>query len=252
MDSKKELRRADFVTSILLIMFGLWVLYEAMHMPMKDTFGGVQNVWYVSPALFPLIISFFIIVLGFTLFLNSIRTGGAKYFIDTAVKTSLRRIFAPTETGIRFLAILIAMFTLIYLYIPRMDFFISASLFLFFLISIFYFDQPDLLKKLTIFFMAGNLLFTLIWLLGWAGRFMDIYKYLMDIFLFVFFMIYLIYTWQLIRNVQNLKSKYFISLLVAVGVPLFLCPVFRFFLLVPLPYEGFFIEIMHLLYYAVQ
>ena len=252
MNSKKELRRADFVTSILMIIFGLWVLYEALHMPMKDTFGGVQNVWYVSPALFPLIISTFIIVFSLTLLLNSIRTGGARYFFDTAAKTSLRRVVTPTEKGIRFLAILIALFSLIYLHIPRMDFFVTASLFLFFLISIFYFDQSDLLKKLTIFFMAGNLLFSLIWLLGWAGRFMDIYKYLMDIFLFVFFVIYLIYTWLLIRNDQNLKSKYFISLLVAVGVPLFLCPVFRFFLLVPLPYEGFFIEMMHRAYYAIQ
>lgn len=53
---KKELRKADFITSILLLLFSVWVIMETLKMPMKDTFGGVQNVWYVSPALFPLII----------------------------------------------------------------------------------------------------------------------------------------------------------------------------------------------------
>ena len=252
MNGKKELRRADFVTSILLIIFGLWVLYEAFQMPMKDTYGGVQNVWYVSPALFPLIISTFIMILGVTLLLNSIRTGGAKYFYDTAKKYSIINLFILSERAIRFIAILIALFSLIYLYIPRMDFFITASLFLFFMISIFYFDQPDLLKKLTVFFLTGNILFTVIWISGWAGQLMTIYQFFMDILLFIFLMIYLIYTWLLIKGEQTLKIKYYVSLLVSIGVPLFLCPVFRYFLLVPLPYEGFFIELMHTLYYAIR
>ena len=33
-------------------------------MPMKDSFGGVMNVWYVSPALLPMIIGFAIIAAG--------------------------------------------------------------------------------------------------------------------------------------------------------------------------------------------
>jgi hypothetical protein len=252
MNGKKELRRADFVTSIILIIFGLWVLYEAFQMPMKDTYGGVQNVWYVSPALFPLIISFFIMILAITLLLNSIRSGGAQYFLATMKKISITQLFELKENGVRFIAILIALFSLIYLYIPRMDFFITSYLFLFYMISIFYFDQPDLLKKLTVFFLTGNILFSVIWISGWAGQLMTIYQYFMDILLFIFLMIYLIYTWLLIKGEQTLKRKYSISLLVSIGVPLFLCPIFRYFLLVPLPYEGFFIELMHTLYYAIR
>ena len=252
MDGKKELRRADFITSVLLIIFGLWVLYEALHMPMKDTFGGVQNVWYVSPALFPLIISVFILLLGFTLLLHSIRTGGAQYFIDTMRNSSFSQLYSMNEQGVRFMAILIAFFSLIYLHIPRMDFFVTATLFLFFMTSIFYFDQPDLLKKLTIFFLAGNLIFTIIWLFGWAEQLINIYQYFMDILLFIFFIFYLFTTWMLIKSNKHLRSKYFMSLLVSLGIPLFLCPIFRYFLLVPLPYEGFFIELMHTVYYAIQ
>mgnify|MGYP006288485567 CR=1 FL=1 len=252
MNGKKELRRADFVTSILLIIFGLWVMYEAFQMPMKDTYGGVQNVWYVSPALFPLIISLFILILGMTLLINSIRTGGAKYFINSSKKTKLVQLFVLSERGIRFIAILIALFSLIYLQIPRMDFFVTAALFLFFMISIFYFDHSALLKKLTVFFLIGNLLISLIWLIGWAGYLMNTYQYLMDILLFIFFLFLLLYTWFVIKGDAKLKSKYYISLLVALGVPLFLCPIFRYFLLVPLPYEGFFIEVMHSIYYAIQ
>lgn len=248
----KELRRADFITSVLLIIFSLWVLYEAFKMPMKDTYGGVQNVWYVSPALFPLIIGIFIMLLGITLLCNSIRTGGAKYFIDTTKKFSIRHIFILSSSGIRFLAILIALFSLIYLHIPRMDFFITVALFLFFMISIFYFDQSNLQKKLTVFYFAGNIVFAIIWFFGWASELMNVYQYLVDILLFVFFIIHLIYTWLLIKDNQNLKTKYFVSLLISIGIPLFLCPIFRYFLLVLLPYEGFFIEMMHNLYYAIQ
>ena len=79
---KKELRRADFITSVLLLLFSVWVIIETFKMPMKDTFGGVQNVWYVSPALFPLIISIVIMVLAAVLLINSIKTGGAKNFLN--------------------------------------------------------------------------------------------------------------------------------------------------------------------------
>ena len=97
---KKELRKADFITSVLLLLFSIWMLIETFKMPMKDTFGGVQNVWYVSPALFPLIISIFISVLGIALFIHSIKSGGAKYFLDSIFMARLR---CPYKIIIRYI-----------------------------------------------------------------------------------------------------------------------------------------------------
>ncbi|MBD3304993.1 hypothetical protein GF339_01415, partial [candidate division KSB3 bacterium] len=83
MMEKKQLRSADFITAILLIVFGLWVLVTTLTtFPMKDSWGGVQNVWYVSPALFPLFISLGIIIMGIVLLRNAVKEGGAKTFFE--------------------------------------------------------------------------------------------------------------------------------------------------------------------------
>ena len=139
----KKLRQADFFTSIVLMLFGAWVLFEAFKMPMRGTYGGVKNAWYVSPALLPLIIGGFILILGFVLLLFSIREGGAADAI-----ASLKRVrLGISEANQRFLAIVIAFVTLVYLYIPRVDFFLSTWLFLsYFTISFYYDDQRRLLS----------------------------------------------------------------------------------------------------------
>ena len=62
--NKENLRKADLVTSVLIFVFGAWVLWMAFKMPMKDSFGGVMNVWYVSPALFPIFVGVALMVLG--------------------------------------------------------------------------------------------------------------------------------------------------------------------------------------------
>ena len=42
---KTEMRKKDFVTSIILIAFGIFlVVYSIIAIPMKDSYGGVMNV----------------------------------------------------------------------------------------------------------------------------------------------------------------------------------------------------------------
>jgi len=245
---KKELRRADFITSILLLLFSLWIIVETLKMPMKDTFGGVQNVWYVSPALFPLIISIFIMILGAVLFLHSIKTGGAKYFLDNF---SLR-YKGLSEKNIRFIGILLALFSFVYLNIPRIDFFISVTLFLTYFISVFYFDDKDLLKKLTLFYFIGSIIFIILFVFDISKIINSYYGYFIDILALFFYLSYVIYSWRKVRNNQIYKKRLVLSLLVAIITPLILCPTFRYFLLVPLPKEGLIIQIMHNIYYLLK
>jgi hypothetical protein len=73
MMEKPRLRGADVVTSLLLIVFGGWVLWQAFHMPMKDSFGGVMNVWYVSPALLPIIIGAGVIALASSILAHALK-----------------------------------------------------------------------------------------------------------------------------------------------------------------------------------
>ena len=80
---KTEMRKKDFVTSIILIAFGIFLVgYSMIAIPMKDSYGGVMNVWYVSPGLFPLFIGIFIILMGVVLLNRAIKDGGARKFLE--------------------------------------------------------------------------------------------------------------------------------------------------------------------------
>jgi len=212
---KKELRKADFITSVLLLLFSVWIIMETLKMPMKDTFGGVQNVWYVSPALFPLIISIFIMVLGAVLLIHSIKTGGAKYFLDN-FSIGYRGI---SEKNIRFISILLALLSFVYLNVPRIDFFISIILFLTFFISVFYFDDKDLLKKLTLFYFTGSIIFIILFVFGISKILNSYYKYFIDILVLFFYISYIIYNWIKVKNNRIYKKRLIVSLIVALIVP---------------------------------
>ena len=74
MKDVKSLRKADFWTSIVLFALGVAMFIGATTFPMTDSYGGVQNVWYVSPALFPMIIASTLVILSLVLFANAIMT----------------------------------------------------------------------------------------------------------------------------------------------------------------------------------
>jgi len=146
---KSKLRGADFITSLLLIAFGVWILVQAFQMPMKDTYGGVVNVWYVSPALFPLFIGIGIILLAINILVHALKTSGYQVFKEFLLSEKKVHI---TEKGYRFLAILVPLLSLVYMNLPRIDFFLSILMFLLFFIPVFYFDDFPLLKKLLAFY----------------------------------------------------------------------------------------------------
>jgi hypothetical protein len=248
MMGQEKIRRADFITSIILQLFALWILQATLKMPMKDTFGGVRNVWYVSPALLPLCISIALFILGSVLLAHSIRCGGARQFI-AGLKQKRAGL---SDASLRFIAILLALISFVYLYIPRIDFFLCIILFLLFFISVFYFDDVGILKKLVVFYGGGCLLFLLLFVSGLSALLIGAFKYSMDVLALLFFVLFYIYTRVLVRGNTVLKYKLRVTLVMTVIPPLLLVPVFRYFLLVPLPHEGGIIGIMNLIRYALR
>jgi len=243
-----KLRQADFVTSILLLIFGAWVLLEAFQMPMKGTYGGVKNAWYISPALLPLIIGVCIILLGIALLLLSIRTGGAGAFLKRAKKISLPR----SESSQRFIAIVLAFICFVYLFIPRIDFFLSSWFFLSYMIIVFYYDDSAVLKKLTILFMAENLLIFLIFLTGFGRIINSGFKYSTDVAALMIILIFHLGAFLYGRSSEVLRKRYRIASLIAFAVPFVLAPIFRYKFLVPLPHEGGIIDLMSLIYFSLR
>jgi hypothetical protein len=246
---KVEMRKKDFITSLILIAFGIFmILYSIFEIPMKDSWGGVMNVWYVSPGLFPVWIGGLIILMGIVLCQRAIKDGGAKKFFEDL---SYRKKDSSGKT-LRFLGILLVIAAYVYLYIPRIDYFLSTMLCLMVFISLFYLDRPDLLKKLFTFYLVGCLLFLVFFLVGIDKDLNGRFLYFMDLLVFLFFLAYFTYCRILIGSDGVLKKRLKMTLIMSIVPSLVLIPSFKYFLLVPLPVEGGFIELMNIIRYALR
>jgi hypothetical protein len=138
----------------------------------------------------------------------------------------------------------------VYIYIPRNDFFLSALLCLTVFMSMFYLDRADLLKKLTGVFFVGTLIFLFLAIFNINASLKNIYVYLSDILVFVFYLSYLAYAWKQLQHEDELRKKFSLTLLIAFAVPLFVVPLFKYALLVPFPTEGGAIELMNIFWYS--
>lgn len=246
---KTKLRGADLITGVVLIVFGVFVLIMAFQMPMKDSWGGVMNVWFVSPALFPLFIGGGIILLAVNILIHALKNGGLQA-VREIIK--IKKQGGISEPGIRFLAILLPLFSLVYMNLPRIDFFISILLFLTFFITVFYLDDMVILKKLLIVYgiMMGFLL--VIFITGISSFLEKISPYVIDVIGLVLFFSLIFIIKRMIRGNDDYNRKFRHAMIMSVITPLILVPTFRFFLRVPLPKEGGIVDLMYLVYYAVK
>src|SRR4030042_6869335 len=246
---KTELRKKDFITSIILIAFGIFmVLYTITVIPMKDSWGGVMNVWFVSPGLFPLGVGFLIIAMGIVLCNRAIKDGGAKKFLEDLS----RREKDTSGKTLRLLGILLVIVAYVYLYIPRIDYFLSTMLCLMVFISFFYFDRPDSLKKLFTFYLVGCLLFLGLFLMKADQHLNKSFLYTTDGLVFLFFLAFIVYSRVLVHGDGVLKKRWKTTLIISIVPSLILIPSFKYFLLVPLPVEGAFIELMNIIRYSFR
>jgi hypothetical protein len=248
---KDKLRKADVFSGFAIFLFGAWIVWQASKMPMKDSWGGVQNVWFVSPALFPLFVGAMIMLLGFLLARTALKTIGMKAFGDTLQWLFSQNLlqFLNTVPVLRFYAITVLFLAFVFLNIPRIDFFLSAVLFLSVFITMFYFDEAVLLKKLFFFYLAGTVFFIFYFALGLEGLLSPVLPFAKDILTLVFILGYCLYAWRLIRSNPLLRKKYRTGLIVAVVSPFVVGVIFKYFLLVPMPAEGMVVALLDAIWY---
>ena len=244
---KDNLRRADLLTSILIILFGVWVVWEATKMPMKDSWGGVQNVWFVSPALFPLFVGSAIIVLGLILLKVAVSSIGASK-VPEAIRSTLRGA-GISRRNLKFICILILLFFFVYVDIPRVDFIIASLLFLFVFISAFHMEDWEIFKRLFRFYLAGVLIFIVYFALGFGPDSLQTSNLATDVLHLAFLAAYMAYAWRLVRGDAELRRRMKHAIVVSIISPLALGPAFKFFLLVPLPTEGIIVRLMETIRY---
>lgn len=251
MMEKKQLRKADIFSGSIIFLLGLWIISQALKMPMKDSWGGVQNVWFVSPALFPLLVGAMIMLLGGLLTRTALKEVGLKAFGG-----SLRWLVSPelmnylkTAALMRFYAMVVLFFSYIYLNIPRIDFFLCSVLFLVVFINMFYLDNETVLKKMLFFYLVGTALFILFFVFGISQAMQSRLPYTGDWLMIIFIIACCIYPRTLIRNQPGLRKKYRLSLMLAFAAPFIVGALFKYFLLVPMPTEGLVVMGMDALWY---
>lgn len=251
MMDKKNLRKADIFSGAIIFLFGLWIVSQALKMPMKDSWGGVQNVWFVSPALFPLFVGAMIALLGALLTRTALKSVGIAELgrvLNWLWSSDLVR-FLGTPAVIRFYAMVVLFFGFVFLNISRIDFFLCSVLFLVVFISMFYFDDDTLLIKLLFFYLAGTVITLVFFALDFPKILEGHITFAGDWLTLAFIIAYSIYTWVLIRHIPVLRKKYRTSLILAVIAPFLIGPIFKYLLLVPMPTEGLVVTLMDAIWY---
>ena len=240
--NKHHLRRADFKTGIILTVISGLMLNTALNYPLTDSYGGIENSWYVSPALFPLIISTALLICSVFLLVNSIRYG---------IRNKLLREyfsilqFIPGENGIRIAVILMFLGGYTYVLIPRVDFFVATAVFLFGFIPTFYVKDFSVTRLSIKAFAMGCLVIAVLALSGAGSAIKDHVIYIYDL------LVIAIYIWSAVglyaigKSRPEIFSALNYCLAISITVALLICISFRFGLLVPLPKEGLVLELMH-------
>lgn len=248
---KEKMRKADVFSGAVIALFGLWIVSQAVKMPMKDSWGGVMNVWYVSPALLPLSIGIIITLLGLMLCRTGLKAIGFGAFQDTLRWLLSRHLvwFLTLDATIRFYAMSVLFLTLVFLNLARIDFFLDAVLFLFAFITMFHFNDDALLKKFLLFYSAGEAFFILYFAAGLDTIMAGIHPFATDVLALCFLTGYALYVWFFVRGNADLRKRYRLALIVSLLGPFVIGPIFKYFLLVPMPKEGLIVAVLDYVWY---
>ena len=174
-----------------------------------------------------------------------------KAFGDTLKWLLSKKLFGflNSISVLRFYAMTVLFLSFIFLNIPRIDFFLSAILFLSVFITMFYLDDAVLLKKLFFFYLSGTVFFIIYFATPLDALLSKVLPFAGDILALVFILSYGFYTRKLIRGNPVWRKKFRTGLIVAVVTPFVVCPIFKYFLLVPMPTEGLVVSLLDAIWY---
>ena len=203
----------------------------------------------MSPALFPLIIATALVILSLVLFANAIVTVGVR----DAVADIGRLSYRLSERDVRLVMVIALIGAYVYALVPRVDFFLATALFLQAFIGSFYPERSDMMKVHAAPFLAFSVLVGVLALVGPTREPETLFAGVIDAAaLGLFVIVAFVALRRLAGRQQPDRRRVRTTLVVSVVVPLILCPVFKYLLLVPLPMEGLVTGAMDSLRYALR
>ncbi len=149
----------------------------------------------------------------------------------------------------RFYAIAVLFVTLVYVHIPRIDFFLCAVFFLFSFIMMFYFMDDLLLRSFLTFYLVCEAALLAYFAFGLHRFTKDFFPYFNDLFMILLTLSFMAFVWKQVRPRPDLKQKFRIGMTLAIVTPFVIGPIFKYFLMVPLPKEGLIVRALDYLWY---
>jgi hypothetical protein len=189
--------------------------------------------------------------LGILLSRTALKTIGFSAFKQTLRWLTSKELlkFLNSVPNLRFYTIAVLFLSFVYLNIPRVDFFLSAVLFLAVFITTFYFDDTQLLKKLFFFYLLGILVIILFFSLGLNQALSPVIPFAGDILVLGYLVAYCVLAWILVRHDTTLRKKFRTAMIIAVVTPFLVGMIFKYFLLVPMPAEGLVVTVLDYFWY---
>lgn len=247
-----KLRKADVFSGILIVLLGVFIVVQALQMPMKDSYGGVQNVWYVSPAVFPLLIGGTLVILGGLLIktaLKSIGLSGVRQVIQYLGSWDFLNFLKQQET-LRFYGIVLNLLVLVFLLVPRVDFFLAATIFLLIFFLMFYCGTQSSLLSLIVLMLGGSFVLSVFTLSPLAEITSRVVPFPADILVIVLIAGLVFFGFRQIKECIDLRQKLRLSITIAFVAPFTIGIIFKYFLLVPMPFEGIVVSVLDAIWYA--
>lgn len=136
--NNEKIVKADFVSSLVIILFSLMEIYISFRMPTYEEWG-----LYATPSLAPIVFGFILLFCGIFLFVRSTVKGG--YRISIRREDVLRVYHSRAVTHF---FVVLGLVILYYLLLGKVHFMLISGAYIFF--NIFYFKSTALWKNLLI------------------------------------------------------------------------------------------------------
>lgn len=248
----EKLRKADVFSGAAVILLGLFVIYQALQMPMKDSYGGVQNVWYVSPALFPLLVGTMLVLLGTLLMRTALRrigVAGVTAVLHYLCGPQLRRYLQEAEV-VRFYGIVINLLVLVFLLVPRVDFFLAAIWFLLVFFFMFYCAASRGVLVLTYQVVGAAVVVFVLQIDAIHSRLLETISFPLDWVMTLLIALLIGTSTRRVWGSVELMKKLKLAIVLGFSAPLLIGIIFKFFLLVPMPFEGLIVTLLDAIWYG--
>ncbi|MFA0086450.1 hypothetical protein BCU70_18455 [Vibrio sp. 10N.286.49.C2] len=230
---QQQMHGWDFAFSLVVMIFALMVVANSLTMPFSGTVGGVTTEWYESPGLLPLFIGCSLFAAGLSVFVKSKKEQG-KALLIKHYKNINPTGFLISGGGI---------LTYIYVLITWYDFFLASAIFLTFYIGLYYLDIEQVTKQLLKIYGATVVISIALFGSGASAYLNAYYAYTTDLVLVISGGVMCGYLYQVAKEYgSEVTEKVRRLLIISFVFPAVLCPIFRYFLLVPLPNEGLVVE----------